>query len=402
MSKYQELWKRILVGFVFVSLAAPGCGGSSGEYSAQLVAGPFLSTVTRDSATITWQTDKKDKAVVEYGSTESYGKQASGQSEKVTLGEGDFYLNTVSIGGLEPVTWTHYRIASLGQPSQDFGFRTAPAPGGDFRFMVYGDSRPSLPVILKTPDDSVHQEILNSMKEGAPDFVVNTGDLVYDGADPSEWDHFVSVLGSFPSAIPYHPVLGNHDRGGEEVMSGFFGTPADVYYSFDYGNSHFTVINTYLDFSPSSAQYQWLAKDFTEAKKREGITRLFVFMHAPAYCSAPNPHQDDLDQGIQDAQQGENAREYLAPLFTSQGVKMVFQGHVHVYERTKAINGVLYIVTGGGGALSSLYYAGPLHDQPWTLNKESVNHFIEMTVGSNYLTLKAKYKDGTVFDTANY
>ena len=400
MKRHGSFWIWAVILFPFAWLATPGCGGSSGEYTAQLVAGPFLSTVTQDSATIIWQTDKKEKADLEYGPTDTYGKKASGQVTKVTLGTGEFFLNTVSLGGLEPVTWTHYRIASLSQPSQDFSFRTAPAPGGEFRFMVYGDSRPAWPVILETPDDSVHQEILSKMKELAPDFVVNTGDLVYDGTDPAEWDHFFSVLGSFGSTFPYYPVLGNHDQGGAGVISGFFGTPPDVYYSFDYGNSHFTVINTYLDFSPTSVQYQWLAKDFSDAKQRTGITRLFAFMHAPAYSSAP-AHEDD--------QADKNATDYLAPLFTSQGVKMVFQGHVHVYERTKAISGasgttsptgVVYIVTGGGGA--PLYDAGPLNAQPWTVYKEGVHHFIEMSVGSNYLTLEAKYTDGTVFDTANY
>ncbi|MDD5223966.1 MAG: metallophosphoesterase family protein [bacterium] len=396
------------VFFVAVWLAAPGCGGSSGKYSAQLVAGPFLSTVTQDSATITWQTDKKEKAILEYGSGDSYGKRASGQTEKDVLGEENFYLNTVSIGGLEPVTWTHYRIISLNQPSQDYSFRTAPAPGGDFRFMVYGNSsQKDLMLEGTVPDDSIHQAILSEMKELAPDFVINTGDMVRLGDLPAEWIHFLSILGDFASGISFYPVLGNHDQGGEEMMSGFFGTPPDVYYSFDYGNSHFTVINTYVDFSDDSVQKQWLAKDLTEAKQRAGITRLFAFMHAPAYCSAPNLHSDD--QGNPDAQQGEDALEYLAPLFTSQGVKMVFQGHVRIYERTKAISGksgtaspagVVYIVTGGGGAL--LDSTGSLTAQPWTVYKESANHFVEMSLGSNSMTLKARYKDGIAFDTVNY
>ncbi|MDD5224385.1 MAG: metallophosphoesterase [bacterium] len=374
-----------------VSSATYPCSQMESQESSQLIAGPFLFGVTKDSATITWQTDRKGRVVVEYGSTESYGKQAYGQSNRVTLGTNDFYVNTVSVGGLEPRTWTHYRIVSLNRRSQDFSFRTAPAPGDEYRFLVYGDSRPAQPVSLAAPDDSVHQAILSKMKERNPDFVINAGDLVEAGPDPAEWVHFFSILSFFPSDIPYYPVLGNHDQGGESIISGFFGTPPDVYYSFDYGDSHFTIINSYLDFSPQSVQYRWLAQDLSDAKQREGITRLFAFMHAPAYCSAPE-HTDD--------QEVRNAKDYLAPLFTDQGVRMVFQGHVHVYERTEAINGVVYIVAGGGGA--PLHDAGPLNTQSWTAYKESANHFVEINLWADHITLEARYKDGTVFDNANY
>jgi len=381
-----------VVAFAAVWIMAPGCGGSSGEYAAQLVAGPFLASVTRDSATITWQTDKKEKAVLEYGPSDSYGKQASGESKKVSMEMGDFFLNTVSIGGLEPVTWTHYRIASLTQPSQDFLFRTAPAPGGDFRFVVYGDSRPNLPIALAPPDDTIHQEILTRIRELAPDFVVNTGDLVAGAEDPAEWEHLFSVLGSFTSGIAYHPVFGEYDRGGEAVASGFFGTPSNMYYSFDYGDSHFAVINTSIDFSLESVQLDWLGKDLAEAKQREGVSRLFAFMHAPAYCSAPASADDQL---VKDA-----VLECLVPLFKNLGVKMVFQGHVPIYERTKPIGGVIYVVTGGGS--SRLVDAGDLHDQDWTVWKESLNHFVEVNVGASYVTLKETYLDGTVNDQPNY
>lgn len=392
MNKYRKPWVGGVILSICVCLTVQGCGGGSGEYTAQLVQGPFLVSVTRDSATITWQTDRKEKAAVEYGPTENYGKKASGQTSKITFGDQKFILNTVSIGGLEPVTWTHYRIASLDQPSPDFRFRTAPAPGGDFRFLVYGDSRPDLPVALAEPDDTIHLEILNKMSERVPDFVINTGDLVYEGEDPAEWNHFFTVLGTLTSTFSYYPGAGSHDQGGESIISGFFGTPSGVYYSFDYGDSHFTVINSYVDFSPQSVQYDWLGKDLSEAKQREGIKRLFVFMHAPAYCSS-SVYADD--------QEVLDAREYLAPVFKNQGVRMVFQGHVHLYERTKPIDGVIYVVTGAGGGNPS--GQGRLHargfDPTWTAWAESRYHFVEMNLGSNYLKLEAKSPEGDVFDS---
>jgi predicted phosphodiesterase len=42
-------------------------------------------------------------------------------------------------------------------------------------------------------------------------------------------------------------------------------------------------------------------------------------------------------------------REALTPLFEQYGVDVVFAGHHHNYERNE-VNGITYIVTGGGGA----------------------------------------------------
>ena len=51
-------------------------------------------------------------------------------------------------------------------------------------------------------------------------------------------------------------------------------------------------------------------------------------------------------------------RKTVAPLFEKYGIDVVFNGHVHYYERTKPVcqgavdaqKGVIYVTTGGGGA----------------------------------------------------
>jgi len=48
--------------------------------------------------------------------------------------------------------------------------------------------------------------------------------------------------------------------------------------------------------------------------------------------------------------QGSNAaaREAFVPPFERYGVQIVFSGHEHDYQRTDPINGVTYVVSGGG------------------------------------------------------
>jgi 2',3'-cyclic-nucleotide 2'-phosphodiesterase (5'-nucleotidase family) len=46
-------------------------------------------------------------------------------------------------------------------------------------------------------------------------------------------------------------------------------------------------------------------------------------------------------------------QKYLVPLMERYGVNLVLLGHDHVYGRSGKINGVTYVISGGGG--SSLY-----------------------------------------------
>jgi hypothetical protein len=186
--------------------------------------------------------------------------------------------------------------------------------------------------------------------------------------------------------------MGNHDvyeYNGSTAFVNVFVNPAnatnpaerELYYSFDYGNAHFVVLNNYYGLSSTtSAQYAWLQNDLATT------TRFwkFVFFHEPAYAT-------DSSQKPRDG-----SAKVLAPLFEQYGVDIVFQGHWHYYERMKpllngqvstvAAGGVVYMVTGGGGA--GLFAVG---NQPWnsrTAQKAQVYHLSLVDVGSCSLRLR--------------
>ena len=75
-------------------------------------------------------------------------------------------------------------------------------------------------------------------------------------------------------------------------------------------------------------------------------------------------------------------------------VDVVFNGHDHDYERTQPINGVLYIVSGGGGG--PLYQVNP---QSFSAYAESTYHTVFATLDGCTLKLQAVKPDGTVFDS---
>ncbi len=91
--------------------------------------------------------------------------------------------------------------------------------------------------------------------------------------------------------------------------------------------------------------------------------------------------------------------EWFAPLFEKHKVDLVFNGHDHYYARTKPLakkpggHGVIYIVTGGGGA--PLYGATK---QPWAEVIYRGYHFVVCEATPEKLSLEARTPEGKVID----
>ncbi|MBM2850626.1 MAG: hypothetical protein HW418_3568, partial [Anaerolineales bacterium] len=168
----------------------------------------------------------------------------------------------------------------------------------------------------------------------------------------------------------------------------------ELYYSFDYGNAHFVVLNNYFSMnSVGSTQYNWLAADLAASNQ----FWKFVFFHEPAYAS------DSLQQPRDSTKTVQN----LVPLFEQYGVDMVFSGHWHYYERMKPLlggqvstieaGGVVYLVTGGGGA--GLHGVGTGTLNPRTAAKVQKFHLTMMDVNGCSLQLSAVQKVSGSADT---
>jgi hypothetical protein len=83
----------------------------------------------------------------------------------------------------------------------------------------------------------------------------------------------------------------------------------------------------------------------------------------------------------------------FTPLFVEHEVDLVLAGHDHNYERTQAIDGVSYVVTGGGGRGTR-----PVGTSWFTEYSERVAHFTHITVGPEELSLHAIDASGIDFD----
>ena len=83
---------------------------------------------------------------------------------------------------------------------------------------------------------------------------------------------------------------------------------------------------------------------------------------------------------------------------------VVWNGHIHSYERTWPIiggkvtedSGTVYMITGGGGG--GLEQAGPIRP-PFQNNVRRGHHFVFVSVNGRTLELKSFDLEGKLFDT---
>lgn len=222
-----------------------------------------------------------------------------------------------------------------------------------------------------------------------PGFVLHTGDVIYPAGEYGSYEpNFFTPYRELLKTAPILPVLGNHDvatRDGEPYLRTFDlphnnSQGTERYYSFDEGNAHFVALDSELYYGDgggsAAAQKAWLAKDLSSTGKPWKL----VYLHRPLYSSSK--HGSDL-----------KIRKDLQPIFAQGGVDIVFSGHDHDYERTMPIEGVTYVVTGGGG--KELYRTG---ESGWTAFSASEHNAVRVRLEGGRLHLEALRPDGSVLD----
>jgi predicted phosphodiesterase len=337
--------------------------------SVTLTRGPYLQSVTPTSAIVVWRTDQPGTSRVDY----SVGNYARSIDLPDPTTE-----HVITLTDLITGTEVLYRVSTDGVELASGSFRTAASSDQAFSFAVIGDSGTGSRDQYAVADRMVALD---------PQFVLHTGDVIYPDGQASGYDpFFFQPYQALARRAPIFSTLGNHDyhtQNGRPYLDAFYlphNNPANTerYYSFDWGNAHFTA----LDFNtgPDTAQLAWLQNDLASTDK----SWKFVFYHQAIYSSGPHGYESWV----------EAKRQLLAPIFEQHHVDIVFNGHDHDYERTQLINGVLYIVSGGGGG--SLYQVNP---QSFSTYAESTYHTVFVTVDGCILNLQAVNPDGTVFDS---
>lgn len=186
-----------------------------------------------------------------------------------------------------------------------------------------------------------------------PDFVVITGDLVYGQLYPGEYRREYrkcwEILQEFQ--VPIYICPGNHDGyiqlrdDGFKYWREYFGP---LYYSFDYGKSHFICANSY-DWSDSmrrsflfiplnwggcvsDEQVSWIENDLLNSSGSK--LKVMLIHHNPIW----DTERDSL-LGL-----SYHNREKLLSIIEDHGVDAVLSGHVH-FDSVTTHGDTLFITT---------------------------------------------------------
>jgi len=261
--------------------------------------------------------------------------------------------------------------------------------------MIYGDNRDHIEYGYTL--DSKHPRVVSAMMRefnsnpNNIEYIFNSGDLVYDGNDPEneQWDDFFSEIKPFIDAgLIYYPVLGNHEHNSQNYFDKFVLPENERYYHLDLYGVRFIVLDSNSDLSESSDQYIWLLDKLDNVPT--DINFVIAIYHHPLYSTGH--HGDEGDKM--------ELREILQPLFVEKKVDLVFNGHDHAYEHLE-VEGVDYIVTGGGGALLDQTRLS-VGDYEYSIKFEGRKyHYCLLTIEDDKLTIEAKEANDNneVFDT---
>lgn len=157
------------------------------------------------------------------------------------------------------------------------------------------------------------------------------------------------------AGIDMYVAIGNHDRFfgveksnpmyNEGLFEKYLGRS---YYSFDHKGWHFIVLNT-ANSVVDDEQKQWLANDL---EKVDAAIPIVVTVHVP-FLSVYYPAL----QGVYKPQDTFSNFKEIWDMFGDKNLKLVLQGHMHLYEEIK-IKGVQFITA---GAVSAAWWGGAYH-----------------------------------------
>jgi len=204
------------------------------------------------------------------------------------------------------------------------------------------------------------EKAIETAKKSKVEFIMTGGDNVDidvlgdDSPTVNElFQKFKDVISK--SDMPFYPTIGNHDRFwgvskndplyNEGLFEKYLGK---TYYSFDHKGWHFIVLNT-SNSVVDDVQKEWLANDLAGL---DSETPIMVSVHVP-FLSVYYP---TLKGKYTDTDTFSNFKE-IWNMFEDKNLKLVLQGHMHLYEEIKVKN-VQFITA---GAVSASWWGGAYH-----------------------------------------
>ncbi len=303
--------------------------------------GPYLQSGGTTSIIIKWRTDTPTTSKVWIGT------QLGSLNTIYTVETNSFVDHEVFVNNLNPDTKYYYAVGyeeiKLAGGDSDHFFITAPTVGAQhpIRAWVLGDCG-----TRGSGQTAVRDAFYEYNNEEELDMILLLGDNAYsDGTDDEYQGAIFEMYAEVVPQIPMWSCMGNHDYRSADIEneSGPYfdiftfpengelgGVPSglEAYYSFDYANVHFIVLDSEAsDKDPGDPQLVWLENDLNSTNQ----DWIIVMFHHPPYSKGSH----DSDEGGALIEMREN----VLPILDAAGVDLVLSGHSHSYERSYLLNG---------------------------------------------------------------
>jgi len=367
------------------------------------------------SRTIMWQSDNSEAdAVIEYRLEGAEKSQTIGATDKAFTDDGSTtYIHEATLTGLTPNTKYEYRVGYGADRRSDW-YRLETAGASVYDVLIYPDSQ--------SGDYSQWEEIVKSsaLRNPRTALYISMGDLVDNGEHAYQWRTWLNSIKPLSANVPLATTLGNHEMYTLDwkmrepyAYLNYFAVPPNGnetfnrrYYSYDFGDVHYVVLDTMLYESNHEdnhdthhpdlydVQVQWLRQDLMANTKKWTV----VLMHR-------DPFQYAFDRpGANRAVGFDDEGVLFMPIFDEFNVDLVLSAHLHSYRNRGHVrnfdrdpSGPLYILTGiAGDARRPKWKEHPL--DVYVAPDRDKNNYMTMTVTPSKLIVKAFLPDGTQLD----
>ena len=220
------------------------------------------------------------------------------------------------------------------------------------KLIAYGDQRFTDPANTRQTDPRIRQWLVNQIATERPDAVIMNGDLPLAGNVTNDYAVFQTETKIWRDLrLRVFPVLGNHEFTGdaqqdlENWWTNFPEMRNRRWYSVQLGSRvYLLALDSDASLLPGSDQATWIGKQI--AGMPSSVDFVIVTLHHPPVADVQTHIEVDHNPRPNEIA----LRDYLSQVArTSHASFLVTAGHIHNYERN-VVNGVTYLVSGGGGA----------------------------------------------------
>lgn len=344
------------------------------------------------SLSISWKGDAAGPEALQLDGVTGEKQRFTAVRERIL--KSDYYRYHVELSGLTQGREYRYKIGGF-----EGSFRV-PQESDVTRFLYLGDVQ-----FQESMEEYEEwgQMVRRAYREHPDlDFAVIGGDLVNSPGELSQWETFLEACDVF-AKLPVVTVAGNHEGvHSNHTYQKLFALPDDAeedqsgeeFYSLDFGNVRMLMMDSSFlteERRQSMGKDAWAKEEQrVEAwiRSRTGSCEkpwLAAVIHHPVY----GMHDEDTVSP--------QIRRLWAPLLETGGVRIVFSGHQHLYQRTRSIHGVVYLMGNSGQRESRFFRGNNLPEYTQQIYDRGANYQI-VEAGARRLKMTSYNKKGLVID----